>query len=270
MFELLTYPFFQRALLTGLIVGALLALLGVLVVLRRMSFFADAIGHSALPGIALALLFNLNPFLGALGFTLLVAATIGTIRVRSRLPVDTLLGIFFPAAVALGVMIVQRTPGYQTDLLAVLFGDILTVGWVDLGISLVIAIITIAVLARTGKALVSIAFDEALARTEGVPVARLELVFMLMLAAVIALAIKLVGIILVTAMLVIPAATAQILARSLASMFALSVAASAVAVIAGMAVSAAANLPSGPTIILVSAGLFAIALVARAGQRAAP
>src|SRR5690349_4771026 len=132
MFELLFVSFFQRALIVGLILGLLMAVLGVLVVLRRLSFFADAIGHSALTGIALGLLLAINPFLGALGFSLLIAVGVTYLRRFSRLHLDTLLGVFFPAAVALGVILVQQFPGYQTDLIAYLFGDILTVTNMDI------------------------------------------------------------------------------------------------------------------------------------------
>ncbi|MEX2054892.1 MAG: metal ABC transporter permease, partial [Candidatus Andersenbacteria bacterium] len=111
MLELLAQPFFQRALIVGLILGILMALLGVLVVLRRLSFFADAIGHSALTGIALGLLLQFNPFITALLFAVAVAAGITLVKRFSKLPIDTLLGIAFPAAVAVGVILVRLTPG---------------------------------------------------------------------------------------------------------------------------------------------------------------
>lgn len=263
MLDLLSLPFFQRALLIGVILGVIMALLGVLVVLRRLSFFADAIGHSALTGIALGLLVNITPFWGALGFAVLIAAAIVGIRYRSNLHIDTLLGVFFPAAMALGVILVQLTPGYQADLIALLFGDILTVSAGDVGISLALGAIVAIVLVWGGKRFISITFDEALAKTEGIPVVAYELLFLLLVAAVIALAIKFVGIILVTALFVIPAASAQNLAGSLAGLFGISVVISLLAVIGGMFLSAAASLPSGPTIVLVAAGIFAISFFAR-------
>ncbi|MEK7556506.1 MAG: metal ABC transporter permease, partial [Patescibacteria group bacterium] len=219
MLELLAFPFFQRALIVGLILGALMAALGVFVVLRRMSFFADAIGHSALTGIALGLLLGVNPFLAALAFSLLIALAITGVRAISRQSFDTLLGVFIAATVSVGVIIVSRTPGYQTDLINILFGDILTVAPLDVTLSLLLAVVIAIILFLTGKALVSLTFDASLARAEGIPTHRHELTFLLLLAATIALSIKFIGVILVTALLITPAAAAQNLARSLSSMF---------------------------------------------------
>lgn len=263
MFELLLLPFFQRALLVGIILGTLMAILGVFVVLRRMSFFADAIGHSALTGIALGLLFNFSPFVGALIFTLFVAFVISGIRIKTKLPVDTLLGVLFPASVALSVIIVSLTPGYQADLISFLFGNILTVSTADVIGSIVIALVVFAIMIWSGKELVAISFDPSLAKAEGIAVARHELFFLLLLAAVIALAIKFVGIVLVTALLIIPAASAQNLARSLSSMFWISIVFSFISVVVGMLASTFLRSPSGPTIVLTGAILFTFSLVAR-------
>lgn len=260
MLDLLTLPFFQRALLVGVILGGLMAILGVFVVLRRMSFFSDAIGHSALTGIALGLLLQINPFMAALAFSLLVALGMSAVRKVSQQSFDTLLGVFFAAAVSLGVIIVSFTPGYQADLISFLFGNILTVSSMDILLSAILAIVILLIMFFTGKAQVSITFDESLARAEGTPVDRHELTLLLILAATIALAIKFVGIILVTAMLIIPAATAQNFAKSLSGMFTWSVALSLIAVIAGMLASAALNFPSGPTIVLTGTIFFAISL----------
>lgn len=233
-----------------------MAIMGVMVVLRRLSFFSDAIGHSALTGIAIGVLLNVNPFITGLIFSCVLAVGITWARRYSKLPIDTVLGVSFPAAVALGIILVQLTPGYQTDLLAFLFGDILTVNtldvWLSLGISLAVGILML----LAGKALVTIALDESLAHAEGIAVFWYEVLLLVLLAAVIAMAIKLVGIVLVTAMLVIPAATAQNMAWSLSSMFVLSVIMSITAVIAGMLLSAAITIPSGPTIVLVAGALF--------------
>lgn len=263
MLEILAFPFFQRALFVGLILGVLMAVLGVFVVLRKMSFFSDAIGHSALAGIALGLLLGINPFWGALAFAVLVAVGISSVRRISHLSIDTLLGVFFSAAVALGVILVTLTPGYQADLISFLFGNILTVSSIDVISSLVITIVVAAVLVWTGKGFVSISLDKALAHAEGIPVARLEMLFLVLLAAVIALAIKFVGIVLVTALLIIPAATAQNIARTLSSMFWISVVVSLISVVSGMLASALLRTPSGPTIVLTGAVFFTISLVYR-------
>lgn len=260
MIELFTLPFVQRALLVGIIVAATMAILGVFVVLRRMSFFADAVGHSALTGIALGVLVGLNPFLAALAFSLLVALGIATARQYSRQSFDTLLGVFFAAAVSLGVIIVSLTPGYQASLIGILFGDILTVSVFDIALSIALALTVGTVLAISGKALVAITLDANLARAEGIPVARHELIFLLLMAATIAVSIKFVGVLLVTAMLIIPAAAAQNLARSLTGMFIGSLIIAILAVVAGMTASVLSNIPSGPAIVLAGTVAYVISL----------
>jgi zinc transport system permease protein len=262
LLALVFLPFFLRALVVGLLLGVLMAVLGVLVILRQMSFFSDAIGHSALTGIALGILLHSNPFLGALGFTLLVAASIVALRHYSRLKLDTILGILFPSTMALGVLLLRLTPGYRTDLVAYLFGDILTVTTPDIGITLLLACIVGVLLLLAGKKLFIITLNEDLAKSQGINTALYELFLLLTLAAVIAMAIKLVGIVLVTAMLIIPAATAQNLARSILSMFAISVAVSLVATVIGMIGSAVVDIPSGPAIVLVAAFLCVCSFIA--------
>jgi zinc transport system permease protein len=263
MFEILALPFFQRALLAGIILGLLMAVLGVIVVLRKMSFFSDAIGHSALTGIALGLLLGINPFWAAFAFAILVALLIAYTRAKSKLSLDTLLGVFFSASVALGVLLINLSTSYRGDLVSFLFGNILTITPTDVLASFIMTILVLAVLAIAGKKLIFIAFDSALAKAEGINVNFYETLLLILLAAVIALAIKFVGIILVTALLIIPAASAQNIARSLASMFALSALVSLAATLIGMTASIAVRAPSGPAIVLTAAVIFAITLFAK-------
>lgn len=261
MLELLTLPFFERALLVGLILGVAMAILSVFVVVRRLSFFADAIGHSALTGIAIGLLVSLNPFVAALIFSLLVAVGLSLTRRHSRLPLDTLLGIFFSASVALGVILISLNPSYQTDLIGFLFGDILAVNNVDIIMSSLLVVLIGAVMLFAGKAFISITFNQDLAQAEGIAVSFYELLFLLLLAGTIALAIKIVGIALITALLVIPGATAQNVSRSLFSLFTISLAVSLLAIVLGMVGSAAIETAPGPTIALSGSLLFAISLL---------
>lgn len=267
MVELLALPFFQRALLTGMILGSLMAVLGVIVVLRKMSFFSDAIGHSALAGIAGGIMLNINPFMSGLFFSLLVALGIANVRRFVSLSIDTLLGVFFSTSVALGVVLVSLTPGYQADLIAFLFGNILTVTRADVVMSLVISFIAIVIMIWAGKGFIAISLDQSLARAEGIPVVRYETVLLLLMAAVIAMSIKFVGVLLVTALLIIPAATAQNLAKSLSQMFGLSIIFSLLSVVIGMITSAYVNLPSGPTIVLTGSVFFFISLVMKMVRR---
>lgn len=267
MFEIFLTTFFERSLLVGSILGMIMALIGVFVVLRRLSFFSDAIGHSALTGIALGLLLHFNPFLAALAFALVIALAIAFIRTRSRLPIDTLLGVFFPAAVALGVILVYLAPGYRNDLISYLFGDILTVGNLDIVLSLVLGTIVLGVLVIAGKKFILLTFNSELAKAEGLAVSWYETLFLLILAGTIALAIKLVGIVLVTALLIIPAATAQNLSRSLLALFTISVMVGLISVVVGMVLSALLSVPSGPTIVLTGAVLFLLSFCFQAARR---
>src|SRR5437763_15114034 len=132
---MIEYPFFQRALVAGLMMGALCPLLGVFVVIRRMSFFGDAIAHSAFTGIALGLLLGIEPFFAAVGFAVIVALGMGYLQARSRIPSDTVIGVFFSGAAALGILLIGLLQGYRTNLFSYLFGDILTIGWRELGIA---------------------------------------------------------------------------------------------------------------------------------------
>lgn len=267
MFDILLLPFFQRSLIVGIILGTLMPLLGVFVVLRKMSFFADAIGHAALTGIALGLLLGISPFWTAFAYVLLIAFLLSYTRSISKLAIDTLLGVFFSASVALGVILVSLVSGYQTDLLSFLFGNILTVSQGDIVTSVILALLIISTLIVIGKKLTFIALDSSLAKAEGIATERYEILFMLLLAGVIALAVKFVGVILVTALLITPAASAQNMARSMSGMFGWSVLLSVLAVIVGMVSSAVFELPSGPTIILVSTLFFIISLLLKLTKR---
>src|SRR5438105_6946881 len=131
----LEYPFMQRALAAGLLMGVLCPMLGVFVVIRRMSFFGDAIAHSAFTGIALGLLLGVDPSLTAVAFAVLVALGMGYLQSRSRIPSDTIIGVFFAGAAALGILLIGLLQGYRTDLFSYLLGDILTSGWPDLSLA---------------------------------------------------------------------------------------------------------------------------------------
>lgn len=263
MFELLALPFFIRALVVGIILGTLMPLLGVFVTLRKMSFFADAIGHAALTGIALGILFGFSPFWAAFVYVILIAALLAYTRSISKIAIDTLLGVFFSASVALGIILISLAAGYQTDLVSFLFGNILTVSSSDIVTSAILAAIILVTLLFIGKKLAFIALDPSLAKAEGIATARYELLFMILLAGVIALAVKFVGVILVTALLITPAASAQNIARSLSGMFGWSVILSLLAVVSGMVGSALLSVPSGPAIILASTVIFVISLIGK-------
>lgn len=257
----LEYPFMQRALIAALLMGILCPLLGVFVVIRRMAFFGDAISHSAFTGIALGLLLGVDPSLSAIGFAIVIALGMGWFQARSRIPSDTIIGVFFSGAAALGILLIGLLQGYRTDLFAYLFGDVLTIGWPDLALAAVLLVGVGGCVVALRRPLLQIALSRDLAAVQGVRVEAMEYVLMTLLAITVAVSIKLVGIILVTALLIIPAAAARNVSRSMRQMFSLAVAFGAVAAILGLFGSYSLNTASGPTIVLVTIALFAASLI---------
>jgi zinc transport system permease protein len=258
--EFLSYEFGQRALMAGLIVGLGCAVLAFFVVLRRMAFVGVGISHAALGGVALGLLLGVDPMLAALAFSVGVAWLIGAVGGRGKLSEDTAIGIFFPTAMALGVALMAGTPDYRQNLLGYLFGNILLVQNGDLMFAGILVGVTILVTAFFFKELLFVSVDEETARAAGLPAARLRYLLLTLIAVTIVSAIKVVGIILVSAFLVIPAATAQIVAPSVRSMLGLSVVFALGSVVGGLWISWLLDLPSGAAIVLLAAALFFTAM----------
>jgi len=251
----------QRALAAGVLMGLLCPALGVFVVIRRMSFFGDAIAHSAFTGIALGLLAGVEPSRAAIGFAILVALGMGWLQAHSRIPSDTIIGVFFSGAAAVGILLIGLLQGYNTNLFGYLFGDILTVSWADLRVTawLLTGVGLAVVLLR--RPLLQVALNRDMAAVQGVPVAAMEYALMVLLAVTVAASIKLVGIILVTALLVVPAAAARNVSVSLRQMFVLSVAFGLLCSVAGLLGSYLLNTASGATIVLACIALFTASLV---------
>jgi zinc transport system permease protein len=260
MIEFLSYEFGQRAMLAGLIVGLGCAVLAFFVVLRRMAFVGVGVSHAALGGVALGLLLGVDPLVAGLAFAVVVAWLIGMVGGRGRLSEETAIGIFFPTAMAFGVALMAGTPEYRQDLIGYLFGNILLVQRGDLVFAAVLVGATLLVTAFFFKELLFISVDEETARAAGLPAAKLRYLLLTLLAVTIVSAIKVVGIVLVSAFLVIPAATAQLIAPSMRSMLALSVLLALLAVVGGLWIAWIANLPSGAAIVLLAAVVFALAM----------
>jgi zinc transport system permease protein len=254
--DVLAYPFMQRALVAGLLVSLMTSLLGVLVVLRRSAFFGDAIAHASLAGVALGVLTGLHPLLTAAGVSVGIAMALHAVEQRTRLALDTVLGFILPFFMAMGVLLLSLKPGYQPELMSFLFGSILTVSRDNL---LLIAAITVVVLAsfmRFRPQLVFATFDEEGAQLAGIRVGLMLTGYYILLALVIIASIRTVGVILVNALLIIPAATAKILARSLAHMFVLTPLVGALSVIGGIVTAYYLDLPAGPAIVVLAGLLF--------------
>lgn len=256
--EFLSHGFLVRALIGAVLVGFVAANLGVFVVLRKMAFFSDAIAHASLAGIAIGLLLGIHPLLGALAFSVLIAVGIGYLTRKSSIPVDTVIGVFFSASLALGVLLLSLLPGYRADLFSYLFGDILAVGENDLLVLAALAVATTALVAWAYRSWLRISFHADLAAVEGVPVDRFEYLLLLALAFVVALGIKLVGIVLIGALIVVPAAAAKNVSPNLRSLFAFSALFGVASGVLGLVAAYALDAAAGPTIVVVATGIFAL------------
>ena len=256
MWELLQYTFMQRAFLAGIIVGSLCALIGVYVVLKGMSFVGAGISHASFGGVALGILAGLNPMLTAVIFCMLTAFGIGLISKKGHLKEDTAVGIFFSATMAFGVLLIGFIKGYTIDLFGYLFGSILAVTRQDVIIMSVLGAIVLIAVGIFFKELMCIAFDPEIAEVIGLPVNRLYFLLLGIITLTIVVSIKVVGIILVSALMVIPAATAFQLTENFRSMILLSVLFGVGASIGGLLLSYFLNTASGATIVLLATILF--------------
>jgi len=254
----LSLPFMQRALAAGILIGLLAGYYGVFVVQRRLSFLGIGLSHAAFGGVALGLLLGVNPLWVALPFTVVVALAISWVTQRGSVSGDTAIGIFFSVAIALGVVFLSMKTTYTADAFAYLFGSILAVKPVDLWIIGSIAVVTLATLPLWGRWAYA-TFDRDLARADGVPVQRDDYLLSALLAITIVAAVKLVGIVLVAAFLVIPPAAARLFTATFRSMTVVAVLLGVVTAIGGLIASYLLDVPSGATIILLQAAVFFVA-----------
>jgi zinc transport system permease protein len=264
--DFLSYAFVQRALLTGTLLGVTCAVLSFFVVLRRMAFVGVGLSHAALGGVAIGVVLGAPPLLSAAIFTTGVAWVIGWIGERTGVSEDTAIGVFFPAAMALGVVLISLSPEYRQDLVGYLFGNILSVGPGEVLPIASVSLLGLGLIAFYFKELLFVGVDLEAARAAGLPITWLRILLLTVLAVTIVAAVRLVGIVLVSAFLVIPAATGQALARSLGGMLGIAIASAFASVTAGLWLSWMWDLPSGAAIVLVSASIFFLAIAS--GRRA--
>jgi manganese/iron transport system permease protein len=258
----LGYDFFLRALLASAMVGLVCAVVGTYMVLRGYAFMGDALSHAAFPGVVAAYLLKGPFYIGAAIASVATALAIGWVTRHGRLRGDTVIGVLFAGMFALGIFLFSLIPNYVGDLFGFLFGEVLGIGIGDLVALVVLAAAVLAVIAMLWKELLYSTFDPLGAAASGLPVARLDYLFLALIAVTIVVSLQAVGIILVVAMLVTPAATAQLLTRSFGRLLLIAALIGVLAPIAGLYLSFWANAASGATIVLVETGLFVIALVA--------
>ena len=264
-----TEAYMQRALVTALLLGPLCGLIGVFVTARRMAFFSDTISHAALAGIAVGFWLGFaDPTLPMVAVSLGVAALMLWLKEKTDLLTDTIMALLLSGSVAFGIVVISLLKGFRGELHRYLFGDILSVGpqevWLAFAVS---AVVAVAVAVRL-NALTLLTASEDLAHVSGIPVRRLNYAFVLVLTVVVALSIRLLGIILVTSLLVIPPAAARNIARNLRQQIVLAVLAGALGGGGGVALSYRFDLPCGPSIVLTSVALFLATLAASRLRRA--
>jgi len=259
--ELFTLPFMQKAFLAGAALGLVLPFLGVFMTLKRMSFFGDGIAHASLAGVALGVVVGVSPFGVALVVGVLFGMGVYLLERKTNLSSDAIIGLIFTSGLSLGIILLSLEKGYQPELIGFLFGNILAIGFVDL--------ITIAVVAGSiflflfwfVRQLTMTILDRETAWLSGIPVGKLEFFFYIILALAIVLGVKLLGIILVSALLIIPPTISKLVATSFKNLILYSIVAGEFAIIAGLIFSYYLDLPSGATIILTATVLFFLVFI---------
>lgn len=260
MSEFISSPFIQRALIAGIFLGAILPSLGVFVTLKRVSFFGDGIAHASLAGIAIGIVAGVSPFGMALILGMLLGAGVYWLEKKTRLSSDAIIGIFFTSGMALGIVLLNLQRGYQPELLSFLFGSILSITINDVWMIAVSSMAVFVFLFIFYHQLVLLVFDKNEAWLAGIKTDFLELVFYIILALAVVLGVKLLGIILVSALLITPPATAKLFARSFNRMMIASIVFGELAVAGGIALSYILDVPTGAVIILVGTALFFVVL----------
>ncbi|PLX99612.1 MAG: hypothetical protein C0623_08925 [Desulfuromonas sp.] len=264
MFE----DFFVRALLGGVLIAIVAAPFGVFVVWRRLAYFGDTLAHSALLGVALGYLLHINLNFGVILVCLLVACMLYLFQQQKTLAVDTVLGILSHSSLSLGLVVLALFETVRIDLMGYLFGDILAIGKSDLIWIVICGGIALVLLFVIWKPLLLISIHEDLARVEGVRVDLVKLAYVCLLAVLVAVMMKIVGLVLVTSLFIIPAATARKLSRTPEMMALLAVLFGSVGVVAGLFGSYLLDTPAGPSIVLAATGLFVLVFIVPGNEQA--
>lgn len=263
---MLEFAFMQRALVAAILLGVVCGLLGFFVILRKLSFIGIGISHSALGGVAVGLLLGIHPLLAAGVFALAVALGIAWVGPRTRLSEDAIIGVFFSASMALGVVLFSLERGYQQDLFAYLFGNVLAISGGEL-----IALATIGTgiaitLAAIFRPLLFVTFDEEIARAYGQRVDGLNALLLVLVALAVVIGVRLVGVLLIQALLVVPAAAAALWTTNYRSQLILSALFGAGCGALGLALSYQLDIAAGGTIVLVATLVFAFSALAGRGR----
>ncbi len=253
MIEMLSFEFVQNALIAGILVSLISGIIGSLIVVNRMVFLAGGIAHTSYGGIGIAVYFSLPIFLGASIFSILAAYLIAQISLNNKKDINTLIALVWATGMAIGILLIDLTPGYNVDLLSYLFGSILAVSSDDIKFIFILFVVILFIVSIWYKDILAVSYDTQYARLRGINVRFFYTLILILSALAIVVAIKIVGLILVIALLTIPVYMAQDISDSLFSMMTISGILSSIFTVSGLILSYNYDLTSGATIIIVSA-----------------
>jgi len=256
--DIFQYSFMIRAFVAGIIIAVTAPLIGSFLVVKRFSLVADTLSHIALAGVAIGLLVGLQPLVTTVAVTILAALLIDRVRVSKQIPADVVLAMFLPGGLALAVILISLVNGFNTNLFSFLFGSITTVQPEEVWYIVVLGVITVITTLTFYRQLLYTSFDEESAKVGGVAVLRINMLLMVLTAVTVSLSMRIVGALLIGALMVIPVTTAMQLGRSFRKTIVLAIAFALVAVIVGLFLSYYFNLPAGGVIVLLSLTLFTL------------
>lgn len=262
--EALQFTFMRNALMAGVLVSIACGVIGAFVVVNRIVFISGGIAHAAYGGVGLGYYFKFNPVLGAVIFSLAAALGMGAVHRKTRQRADTIIGVMWAVGMAVGVILIDLSPGYKADLMSYLFGSILTVPSSDLVMMLGLDVVIVAAAALFYKELLAVSFDETFASVENVPVDAVSMLLVCAIALTVVMMMRVVGLIMVIALLTIPAAISGQFVRDMKKMMALACLLGALFTTAGLWLSYFLNLTSGATIILVAGAAYVLSLALKA------
>lgn len=263
MNSLFSYQFMQYAIIACLLASVGCGIIGTYVVVKRVGFLAGGIAHTVLAGMGVAYFVGSSPMLGAVIAAVISAVLIGLIKLRWKQDEDILIAVFWSVGMAIGILFISQTPGYNIDLMSYLFGNILLVKKQDLLLMFLLDIAIITTVLLFYKQFLATAFDEEFASLRGVPVELFYIIMLCMIALTVVLLINIVGLILVIALLIMPAASAAQFAGSIARMMVVSIILSMVITLSGLLISYQPDLPSGSTIIVLAGLVYTVSVLSR-------
>jgi len=265
--SMFSYDFMRNAILAGILVSIACGIVGTLVVLNRIVFLSGGIAHAAYGGIGLAFFLRIDPVIGAIAFSSISSLVMGWVQRKTRQRADTLIGVMWAVGMALGIIFINLSPGYKADLMSYLFGSILAVSTLDIWLMLGISILIIVMVSVFYRLLLAISFDETFARVRNIPVDALYMGMIIMIGLTVVVAMRVVGLIMIIALLTIPPAIANLFLKSMWKIMLLASGLSVLFTMIGLLVSYSLNLTSGAAIILVAGLAYFLALTFRSLAR---